>query len=66
MHNKTTEFSFVLKKSKHGVGVFAMHDIAKETFLRLFGDENNPNDVSVIRKKKDVPEFFLAILCGLW
>ncbi len=58
MHKKTTEFSFVLKKSKHGVGVFAMHNIKAETYLRVFGDENNPNDVAIIRKKKDIPEFF--------
>lgn len=58
MYNKTTEFSLVLKKSKHGVGVFAMHDIKKETFMRVFGDENNPNDVAVVRKKKMFQNFF--------
>lgn len=58
MQNKTTEFSFILKNSEHGVGVFAAHDIKADTYLRVFGDENNPNDVSVVRKKKDVPEFF--------
>jgi len=56
--NKTTEFSFVLKNSDHGVGVFAVHDIKAETFLRIFGDANNPNDVFVMRNKKDVPELF--------
>jgi SET domain-containing protein len=58
MQNKTTEFAFVLKNSEHGTGVFAVHDIKAGTYLRLFGDENNPDDVSVVRKKEDVPEFF--------
>jgi len=58
MQNKTTEFSFVLKTSGHGIGVFAAHDIEAKTFLRVFGDENNSNDVSVVRKKEDIPEFF--------
>lgn len=58
MQNKTTEFSFVLKKSEYGVGVFATHNIKSDTYLRVFGDEDNPNDVSVVRKKEDVPEFF--------
>lgn len=60
MQDKTTEFSFVLKNSKHGVGVFSTHDIQAGTYLRLFGDEKSPNDVSVVRKKKDVPELFRA------
>lgn len=58
MKDKTTEFSFVLKKSEHGVGVFAFHNIKANTYLRVFGDEDNPDDVSVVRKKEDVPEFF--------
>lgn len=58
MQHKTNEFSFVLKSSEHGVGVFAVHDIGANTYLRVFGDEDNPNDVSVVRKKEDVPEFF--------
>lgn len=58
MQNKTTEFSFTLKSSNHEVGVFAVHDIKAEIFLRVFGDENNPNDVSIVRKKEDIPEFF--------
>lgn len=36
----TTEFSFILKPSKHGVGVFAAHDIAKGTPLRLYAGED--------------------------
>jgi SET domain-containing protein len=58
MQNKTDEFSFAIKKSEHGVGVFAVHDIEAGTYLRLFGDEDNPDDVHVIRKKEDVPEYF--------
>lgn len=58
MQNKTTEFSFVLKNSDHGVGVFAFHDIRANTYLRVFGDENNPHNVSIVRKKEAVPEFF--------
>ena len=40
---KTTEFSFILKPAKHGIGVFATHNIKIKTFLRLFGDKNNYN-----------------------
>lgn len=58
MQDKTTEFSFILKPSNHGVGVFVVHDIKAETYLRVFGDEDNPIDVAIIRKKEDVPEFF--------
>jgi len=58
MRNKTDEFSFVLKPSEHGVGVFATHDIKAGTYLRIFGDEGAPVDVAVIRKKEDVPESF--------
>lgn len=58
MQDKTTEFSFVLKNSDHGIGVFAFHDIKVDTYLRVFGDENNPHDVSMVRKKETVPEFF--------
>jgi hypothetical protein len=57
MRDKTTEFSFVLKPTKYGVGVFATHGIKKETYLRLFRDETGAI-VSVVRKKEAVPEFF--------
>ena len=53
---KWTEFSFILKPAKYGVGVFATHDIKKGTYLRLFGDENKDYSASVIRDKKDVPK----------
>ena len=65
MQNKTTEFSFILKPAEHGIGVFAVHDIKAETYLRLFGDEENEKiDVSVIRKKEDVPKFFQQFCVG--
>lgn len=56
--NKTTEFSFILKPSDYGVGVFATHDIARGTHLRLFGDEETFGLRSIIRPKKDVPVLF--------
>ncbi len=52
--NQTNEFSFVLRAANHGVGVFALHDIAKDTPMRLFG-ENNPRR---ILKKDETPEQF--------
>jgi SET domain-containing protein len=58
MKNKTTEFSFILKPSKHGIGVFAVHDIKKDTHLRLFGDGETIDLRSLARKKEDVPEIF--------
>jgi len=56
--NKTTEFSFILKPSDFGVGVFAAHDIKKGTHLRLFGDNETINLRSVSRPKETVPEIF--------
>jgi hypothetical protein len=56
--NKTTEFSFVLKPSEYGVGVFSVHDISKGTHLRLFGDKECLSLRSVERSKQDVPELF--------
>ena len=58
MQNRTTELSFILKPAEYGVGVFTVHDIREGTYLRLFGDENAPIDVAVVRKKEDIPEFF--------
>ena len=58
MSESTSEFSFVLKPSDHGIGVFAVHDIRAETYLRLFADDIDPDAVSAIRKKEDVPEVF--------
>lgn len=55
---KTNEFSFVLNSTKHGVGVFAAHDITKGTYLRLFGDEKLYEHRIRILDKRDVPEVF--------
>lgn len=56
VQDKTTEFSFLLKPAEYGVGVFAVHDIKAGTYLRLFGEEGG--EVSIARKKEDVPQFF--------
>lgn len=48
----TNEFSFILKPSQYGVGVFTAHDIEKGTRLRLFADDNPVREM----KKEDVPE----------
>lgn len=54
----TNEFSFVLRPSEHGIGVFAVHDIWKDVHLRLFGDRE-PFDIRIQeRSKTDVPEPF--------
>ncbi len=55
--DKTTEFSFVLKPAEHGIGVFAAHDIKKDTYLRLFREKDSPLS-AIVRKKEDVPEYF--------
>jgi SET domain-containing protein len=55
MLDLTTEFSFILKPSSHGVGVFAVHGIRAGTYLRLFGDSQKT--VS-LRNADDVPELF--------
>ena len=55
--NLTNEFSFVLKPSEYGVGVFATHDIKKDVYLRLFREKNDPL-VAIDRKIDDVPEIF--------
>lgn len=57
MRDKTTEFSFILKPCKYGIGVYATHYIKAGTHLRLFGNEALI-DVSVVRKKDDVPKLF--------
>jgi SET domain-containing protein len=54
MRKKTTEFSFVVRPTKYGVGVFAVHDIKAGTFLRMFGDA----ETWVMRPKKDIPTMF--------
>ena len=54
----TTEFSFVLKPSEHGIGVFAACDIKKDSYLMLFAEETIETNVSKVRKKSDVPKLF--------
>jgi len=57
MKNETNEFSFILKPSEHGVGVFATHDIAKGIRLRLFGNQIEDDvDRPRILSKEVVPE----------
>lgn len=56
MSDKTNEFSFVLKPSSHGIGVFATHAIKAGSALRLFGDERSEG-VRFL-DKNDVPEEF--------
>ena len=58
MKDTTSEFSFVLKPSTHGVGVFAVHDIKKGTHLRLFPiPEDGVKNVRRI-KKENIPQAF--------
>lgn len=57
MKNKTDEFSFLLKPAKHGIGVFAAHGIQKDTYLRLFREENETSR-GTNRRKDSVPEVF--------
>src|SRR3989344_4735016 len=58
MRSFTDEFSFILKPSDHGIGVFAAHDIPKEAYLCMFGDEEALGARSLARAKQDVPEIF--------
>lgn len=55
---ETNEFSFRLKPSEHGIGVFALHDIEKGTYLRLFGDKNKEGNFESRTRSipvKDIP-----------
>ncbi len=56
--DSTNEFSFILKPSEHGVGVFATQDIKQGTHLRLFGDNEVVNLKALEREKESVPEFY--------
>ena len=61
MMNKTTEFSFILKPSSiagAGIGVFAAHDIAEETHLRLFGDKLSTEERVRTLAKTQIPKEF--------
>src|SRR3989338_3736835 len=53
----TNEFSFLLKPSQHGIGVFAAHGIKEGTYLKLFRDKKDAR-VAIVRKKEDVPDYF--------
>lgn len=55
---KTTEYSFILRPSEYGIGVFATHAIAQGTFLRLFGDRDAPDPVTKECRVQDVPDAF--------
>ncbi len=57
MRDKTDEFSFLLKPAHHGIGVFAAHDIEKETYLRLFREKDETSR-GINRSKESVPEVF--------
>lgn len=59
MKTETNEFSFVLKPAKYGVGVFAKHDIAKGTILRLFGDSKKSDEGYRVLPKESVDPDFL-------
>jgi SET domain-containing protein len=56
--NETNEFSFLLKPSEHGIGVFAAHYINKGAHLKLFGLEDTLALRSLERDKDSVPEIF--------
>ncbi len=57
METETTEFSFLLKPSTiAGVGVFAVHDIAKGAYLRF----NPRGGETRVVKLKEIPEEFLS------
>ncbi len=56
--DRTDEFSFILKPSEHGVGVYATHAIQKGAHLRLFVDEETTKHESRELEKGKVPEAF--------
>lgn len=59
MNNQTSEFSFILKPSKYGIGVFAAHDINEGTYLKMFGNE----EVRII-ERDEIPETFHGYCIG--
>jgi len=55
MKTRTDQHSFILKPSTMndaGIGVFALHDIAKDTYMELFLKDFQEE----LKEKKDVPE----------
>lgn len=57
--DETNEFSFVLRPSPHGVGVYATHDILSGTHLRLFSDEKEFENRIRKMNKAEIPEDLL-------
>lgn len=53
--NSTNEFSFQLKPSKHGIGVFVLHDVAEGTKLMVQPD----GYIARILNKEDIPDELL-------
>ena len=52
MINSTDEFSFQLKPSEHGIGVFLLHDVQESTKLMV-----QPDECSVrILRKEEIPD----------
>lgn len=65
MKNETNEFSFILKPSEHGVGVFATHDITKGARLRLWGNQIEDDvDRPRILDKESVPKVLRGYCVG--
>jgi SET domain-containing protein len=58
MKDTTDEFSFILRPSEHGVGVFAAHPIKSGSYLRLFGDEKEREHRMRPLKQEEVPKVF--------
>jgi SET domain-containing protein len=56
--SRTDEFSFILRASAHGVGVFAAHRIQKGVTLRLYSDEVGAL-VSIRVRQDEVPGEFI-------
>lgn len=59
--DSTNEFSFILKPSAHGMGVFVTHDVKKRTHLRLFGNEKEFNEGTRLMDINEVPELFQGL-----
>ena len=55
--DRTDEFSFLLRPSPHGIGVFAAHDIRAGTYLRL--DKDPDAEISRKVRRDEVPGEFI-------
>jgi SET domain-containing protein len=61
---RTTDRSFILSPSKiHGVGVFAVHDIERDTKLRLFARNEKVKFVGRV-PKEPFGNYCVPCLCG--